>query len=101
MPGKHPSDLSPKDLAPQAAKWNRNELEEMKAIIDGLLQAMESTPQPIEEAVLTNRGRGRKGGTGYVEEKMINNCGPYRYLRYWRAGKRKSVYIGKVERQCN
>ncbi|MBD1838903.1 hypothetical protein [Coleofasciculus sp. FACHB-501] len=97
MPRKKTSDFSPQQVAPHAAKWNRDELEEMKAIIDGLLQAMEPTPEPMEEAALPNQDRGCKGGIGYLEEKIINGCGPYRYLRYWRAGKRKSVYVGKVE----
>ncbi len=101
MPRKHLSDFSPKEVAPHAAKWNRDELEQMKAIIDGFLQAMEPIGEPIEEPALPNQDRGRNGSIGYVEEKIINGCGPYRYLRYWRAGKRKSVYLGKVENQCN
>ncbi|MBD2047285.1 hypothetical protein H6F78_17080 [Coleofasciculus sp. FACHB-64] len=103
MRRKHSSDFSPKDVAPHAAKWSRDELEQMKAIIEGLLQATESTSELVEEVALTNPNRGHKSGsgTGYFEEKMINGCGPYRYLRYWREGQRKSVYVGKVENQCN
>ncbi|MEP0858496.1 hypothetical protein [Trichocoleus sp. DQ-U1] len=94
-------EKTPLTSPPKKAKWNRDELKEMKAIIDGLLQAMEPIPEPIEEAAFPNQGRGRNGSIGYLEEKIINGCGPYRYLRYWRAGKRKSVYVGKVESPCN
>ena len=33
----------------------------------------------------------------WVEEKMINGCGPYRYLR-WRdnTGRKRSKYLGRV-----
>ena len=34
---------------------------------------------------------------GHYEEKIINGCGPYRYLRYWERGKHCSVYLGKVQ----
>lgn len=34
---------------------------------------------------------------GYIEEKFINGCGPYRYLRYWDGKTHKSVYLGKKE----
>jgi hypothetical protein len=32
---------------------------------------------------------------GYIEQKWINGCGPYRYLRYWDGDKHRSVYLGK------
>ncbi|MGB8700211.1 MAG: hypothetical protein WCD18_12405 [Thermosynechococcaceae cyanobacterium] len=34
---------------------------------------------------------------GYIEEKTINGCGPYRYLRYWDGKTHKSVYLGKAK----
>jgi hypothetical protein len=48
----------------------------------------------IEEAL--NR-RGIRGGMGSFEDKIINGCGPYRYLRYWYGKTHKSVYLGRVE----
>jgi len=30
-----------------------------------------------------------------LEEKMINGCGPYRYLRFWSG--RKHRYLGKTQ----
>lgn len=33
---------------------------------------------------------------GAIEEKMINGCGPYKYLRYWSGGRHRSVYLGKA-----
>ncbi|HEY9862906.1 MAG TPA: hypothetical protein V6D21_01880 [Candidatus Obscuribacterales bacterium] len=34
--------------------------------------------------------------TGAIEYKMINGCGPYKYLRYWSGGRHRSVYLGKA-----
>lgn len=95
-------ELTPKDVAPHAYQWDREQLTEMKAIIDGLLAAQDSfEPQEDEAHELSSDpgteslSRGKRGG-GYIERKTINGCGPYRYLRYWHQGKRKSVYVGKV-----
>jgi len=96
MPRKQRTHLSPKDVALHASRWNRAELEEMRAIIEAMLES--STPPDPQTEVTPAEGnqRGRRGGS-YIEEKMINGSGPYRYLRYWLSGKRKSVYIGKLE----
>lgn len=32
----------------------------------------------------------------HIEEKMINNCGPYRYARWREGGRLRSRYLGKV-----
>jgi hypothetical protein len=34
---------------------------------------------------------------GYIEDKWINGCGPYRYLRYWDGGVHRSIYLGKAD----
>jgi hypothetical protein len=96
MPRKQQTHLSPKDVASHAYQWNLAELEEMRAIVDALIEA--SQPEPQTEAVPAGNSQscGTRGG-GYFEEKMINGCGPYRYLRFWVSGKRKSVYVGKIE----
>ena len=88
------SRLSPKDVAPHAAHWTPEQLKEMKAIIDGLLSA--SDPNPEDNTPNTPLLEGRRGGS-YIESKLINGSGPYRYLRYWHAGHRKSVYLGKSQ----
>jgi hypothetical protein len=90
------SRLSPKDVAPHASHWTTAELEEMKAIVDGLLSASESDTSPAGNTSNTLLLEGRRGGS-YIESKLINGSGPYRYLRYWHAGKRKSVYLGKSQ----
>jgi hypothetical protein len=96
MPRKQRTHLSPKDVALHASRWNRTELEEMRAIIEAMLES--STPQSPHTEVAPAEGnqRGKRGGS-YIEEKRINGSGPYRYLRYWLSGKRKSVYLGKLE----
>jgi hypothetical protein len=95
MRRKQPTRLIPKDVVPHAYQWNVDELEEMRAIIDAILEA-DTALEPETEAgnAGDSQPRGTRGG-GYFEDKMINGCGPYRYLRYWFCGKRKSVYVGK------
>jgi hypothetical protein len=53
----------------------------------------EAPNQTLKERFLYH---GPKGGRGYYEEKVINGCGPYLYLRYWSGGKHRSIYLGKV-----
>ena len=93
-----PDYFAPGDVAPHAYQWSLDELEEMAAIIAGLLEARESDNlSEHEQGTMTSIRRGRRGGGGYYEDKMINGRGPYRYLRYMRGGSRKSVYVGKVD----
>ena len=74
-------------------------------IAQGLLESYpkpEATPESSPTR-LDGSPVGKRGGAGRVEEKMINGCGPYRYLRYWgvtESGKRilKSTYLGKVSK---
>jgi hypothetical protein len=94
MPRKQPTRLIPKDVAPHAYQWNHAELEEMRAIIDALLEASSPEPETSPVPAGDSQPHGTRGG-GYFEDKMINGCGPYQYLRYWLCGKRKSVYVGK------
>ncbi|MGF1601488.1 MAG: hypothetical protein ACFCU8_05605 [Thermosynechococcaceae cyanobacterium] len=64
---------------------------ELRSLILGL-EAMEcDLGKPVE--------RDRYGKPvdlqGHIDEKWINGCGPYRYLRWWDDGKHRSVYLGK------
>lgn len=97
MPKKRTTDvITPRDVAPHAYQWNPDQLEEMKAIIDGLLAAQFDTSQPQENvAPGAQSQRGPRGGS-YIEEKTINGCGPYQYLCYRHEGKYRSVYVGRV-----
>lgn len=86
--------LTPTDIArDHASSWDREQLEEMMAILDGLLAAMKCL---AESPIAKPQQQGKHGSSGYIEQKIIGNCGPYRYLRYWHQGKRKSVYLGKA-----
>jgi hypothetical protein len=49
-----------------------------------------STPDP---SPVKRTGEGGKGT--WIEEKVINGCGPYLYLRWVEGGKRRSRYLGK------
>ncbi len=91
----HPNSLTPKDVARHAYLWNFEQLNEMVAIIGGLLnaQGIQCTGEVTE---VSESKRGRPGGSGYFEDKLIKGYGPYRYLRYWDNGHRRSVYVGKL-----
>ena len=92
----HPnSKITPKDVAPYAYVWSSEQLNEMLAIIAGLFDA-QAIQDNTEVAEAPKSKRGRPRGSGYFEDKLINDCGPYRYLRYWNNGHRRSVYVGKL-----
>jgi hypothetical protein len=96
-------------IAPLAVKLSQPDRLELIAILQALQEAEESgkesegSPGSIREAArekaieeALNR-RGIRGGMGSFEDKIINGCGPYRYLRYWYGKTHKSVYLGRVE----
>jgi hypothetical protein len=88
--------------------WEDHELEDLQAMIVGLLEARQSsTSQPPVRQDGTPVGK--RGGRGCIEIKMIPDTkrgkvyGPYKYLRY-RGISRKtgkpallSVYLGKFQ----
>jgi hypothetical protein len=41
---------------------------------------------------------GARGSRGHIELKMINNCGPYAYLRFRSGETHHSFYLGKAKR---
>lgn len=64
---------------------------ELRSLISGL-EVMESNrPEGVER---DEHGK-PVNQKGYVEEKCIKGCGPYRYLRYWDGKRHRSVYLGK------
>lgn len=74
MPNKRTTDhLTPKDVAAHAYQWNREQMEEMKAIIDGLLAiAAESANDPPQgvKAPGTKTPQRRKLAGGYIEGQI-------------------------------
>jgi hypothetical protein len=96
-------------IAPLAVKLSQPDRMELMAILQALQEAEDggqaemNDPGGIREAArekakeeALNR-RGIRGGMGSFEDKIINGCGPYRYLRYWYGKTHKSVYLGRVE----
>jgi len=72
---------------------NRVELEELSEMVAALLAVTE--PEEEDEDQGDNEKPTRPDARGHIEEKMINGCGPYLYLRYWQGKTLKSKYIGK------
>lgn len=104
--------LSPtvKQITQDAASLSRDELLELQAIFQGLIESLDATDEADEpdeaspkELSAADNYRGKRGGRGYKEIKTIpdkklgKSYGPYLYLRYWQGKKLKSVYLGKTE----
>lgn len=102
-----PRRSRPERLIQELQDWRDDELEDLAAMITGLLQ---SRQQEVEDTSQEKREDGtplgRHGGRGHIELKLIPDAktgktyGPYRYLRYWGVTKKgtkglKSVYLGK------
>lgn len=73
----------------------RSELQEVAYIVAGLLQALEDEDQPEDQ--VEGGEVETKAARGHIELKIINGCGPYRYLRYWAGKTLKSHYLGKAK----
>jgi hypothetical protein len=84
MPRRRSKSDVVKSLLKQAAELSESELEALLSGLQGLSQkqAVDDYGKPLNQE-------------GYVEEKFINGCGPYRYLRYWDGKIHRSVYLGK------
>jgi hypothetical protein len=96
-------------IVPVAVKLSQPDRLELMTILQALQEAEaegneeKGSPGSIREAARAkvkeealNR-RGIRGGIGSFEDKIINGCGPYRYLRYWYGKTHKSIYLGRVE----
>jgi hypothetical protein len=86
MPRRRSKSDIVKSLLKQAAALSESE---MKALLSGL-QGLSQKQSVDEHGKPLNQ-------EGHVEEKFINGCGPYRYLRYWDGKTHKSVYLGKLK----
>jgi hypothetical protein len=113
MPKRSKSSISGSaDLAaiiPVAVKLSQPDRLELIAILQALQEAeaggneekgslgsiREAAREKVKEEALNRRGI--RGGIGSLEDKIINGCGPYRYLRYWYGKTHKSIYLGRVE----
>ena len=96
-------------IVPVAVKLSQPDRLELIAILQALQEAeaggkqergepydiSETAREKVKEEALNRRGI--RGGIGSFEDKIINGCGPYRYLRYWYGKTHKSVYLGRVE----
>jgi hypothetical protein len=87
MPRRRSKSNAVQSLLKQSAGLSQSEL---KALVSGL-QGL------IKPKVGTDRYGKPLNQEGYIEEKFINGCGPYRYLRYWDGKTHKSVYLGKED----
>jgi hypothetical protein len=78
------------------------DLRVLREALDVLIEERElseMTPDERAERLRESSEPGERGSRGYIEEKTINNCGPYLYLRLRRDGKHRSFYLGKSEKK--
>ena len=94
-----------KQISKNLSQLTLAELEELSQLVNVLKEA-KSQEEEIDpekkrkELIKTSIKQARKGQKvkiGYLEEKMINDYGPYLYFRYWEDGIHRSIYIGKKE----
>ena len=78
-------------------RLNRRQLEEVAAMVAGLLDVVDEEDAEATPLTSTKVGPAKAGQRGFVEHKTINGCGPYAYLRFWSGKTHKSTYLGKVE----
>ncbi len=102
-----PRRSRPERLIGELQDWRDDELEDLAAMITGLLQSrQQDVKDTSQEWREDGTPLGRHGGRGHIELKLIPDAktgktyGPYRYLRYWGVTKKgtkglKSVYLGK------
>ncbi|ACK74061.1 hypothetical protein PCC7424_5491 (plasmid) [Gloeothece citriformis PCC 7424] len=81
---------------------NLPELKLVRDALDVLINWLEEEESLNEEekkaaSLIASQGTGKRGGTGYIEKKLINGCGPYLYLRLKRNGTHHSFYLGKSQ----
>jgi len=95
-------------LLQELQDWEGEELEDLIAMLQGLLLARQQQAQEEPMAREDGSPLGQHGGRGHIELKWITDSktgktyGPYRYLRYWGMTRRgtmglKSVYLGKAQ----
>lgn len=91
------TESTPDDIAPTiylkqigwvniTGKWNCKKCAQKR--IETINENRQETIQIGEKTYTAKHG-------GYIELKIINNCGPYAYERYRDGKKLKSVYLGK------
>lgn len=80
------------------SQLSTDELDDVAAMIAGLLAARAAEESPIEESAAESAqpmggtpSSGRRRGPGYFEKKEIHGHF-YKYLRYWSGTSHKSTY---------
>ena len=93
MPRRLSKSNAVQSLLKQAAGLSQSEL---KALVSGLQGLMRTLGAELSDVERDEYGK-PLNQEGYIEEKYINGCGPYQYLRYWDRKVHRSVYLGKEE----
>jgi len=100
----HPKPETPKtrtlnldELIRAAYHLDHPDLLKLMSAIQGLLEALESEEFRVQQEATMLKTRTLNEQHGSFELKLINNCGPYLYLRWWSGGKHRSTYIGKAK----
>jgi hypothetical protein len=72
------------------------ELSQVDELADAVQEVLDSTPRTPGQR--SGKAKGRRGDGGeWIDERMINGCGPYYYRRWIENGKKRSEYLGKTK----
>lgn len=82
------------------------EMEYLREALDVLIAEEKQRLEAETEEWETKReekmpSTGARGSRGNIELKMINNCGPYAYLRFRSGDTHHSFYLGKAKLKGN
>lgn len=72
------------------------ELSQVDELADAVQEVLDSTPRTPGQC--SGKAKGQRGDGGrWIDERMINGCGPYYYERWIENGRKRSKYLGKTK----
>lgn len=82
----------------QIADWPERDLRNLQDAIAGLLAARQAEDAE-PESPSSNGAPKASCAAGWYEVRTVRGCGPYKYLRYRQGGKKRSIYLGKAQKE--
>jgi hypothetical protein len=89
--------MTPKTILRDVGKLSTRDLIKLDALLHDLIETRQHPkPEAIERDHQSAATKARPSRRAYIELKMINGCGPYKYKRFWQHGRLRSEYVGKA-----